>query len=104
MLDLLRHSLEMPALALRVVGKDPALVVHHAPERVTPDHPEIADYGHKDILDAFFVKRTRHMMMIDHIIALVRPDHDRDHVLADRLALLLLVLLGKAFALLLDLA
>ena len=53
---------------------------------------------------AFVVKRTRHMVMIDQVVALVRPDHDGDHVLAERLAQLLVVLLLEAFALLLDLA
>ena len=63
----------MPPLALGVVGIDPPLVVHHAPERIALDHGEIADHGDQDILDAFIVKCTRQMMMIDHVIALVGP-------------------------------
>ena len=95
----------MPPLALGVVGIDPALVVHHAPERFALDHGEIADHGDQDVLDAFIVQRARQMMVIDHVIALVRAEHDGDHVLAEQLgALLLGFVLAPALALFLYLA
>src|SRR5262245_52189955 len=44
-------------------------------------------------------------MMVDHVVALVRPEHDRDHVLAEQFgALLLRFMLAPALALLFDLA
>ena len=62
---------------------DPSLVVHHAPERIALDHGEVADHGDENILDALIVQRARQMMVIDHVVVLVRPEHDRDHVLAE---------------------
>ncbi len=66
------------------------MIVEHAPERVVFDHGEIGDHGDQNVLDALVVKRARQMMMIDDVVALVRPEHHRDHVLAEKLALLLL--------------
>lgn len=88
-LDRFRNVPEVPALALGVIGIDPALVVHHAPEHVTLDHREIADHGDQDVLDALLVQRPRHVMMIDHVIAIVGTMDDRDHVLAQKLGTLL---------------
>src|SRR6185295_9776095 len=56
---------EMPPLALGVVGIDPALVVHHVPERIALDHGEVADDGDKDVLDALIVQGAGQMMMVD---------------------------------------
>ena len=95
----------MPPLALGVVGIDPSLVVHHAPERIALDHGEIADHGDQDVLDAFIVQRARQMMVIDHVIALVRAVDDGDHVLAEQLgALFLRFVLAPALALFLYLS
>src|SRR6185437_15569377 len=73
-------------------------------ERILLDHPEITDYGHQDIFDALLVQGSRQMVMVDDVVALVRSHHDRNHVLADHLALLVRFLLAKPHALLLDLA
>src|SRR5262249_18215136 len=99
-LDRFRKIIEMPPLALGIVGIDPALVVHHAPKGVLLDHSEVADHGHQNVLDAFVMQCAGEMMMVDYVMALVRTDDDRDHVLADHLALLLCLLLPQALALL----
>jgi hypothetical protein len=93
----------MPPLALGVVGIDPTLVVHHSPKGILLDHSEIADHGDQNVLDALVMQRAGEMVMVDNIIALVRPVHDGDHVLADDLALLPSLLLPEALALFLDL-
>ena len=46
--------------------------------------------GDQNVLHAFIVQRARQMMMVDHVVVLVRSQHHRDHVLAEKLALLLL--------------
>src|SRR5215471_15092735 len=43
-------------------------------------------------------------MMVDDVVALLRPQHDRYHVMADERADLLRLLLSQAFAFFLDLA
>ena len=75
----------MPAFAFGVIGIGPSLVVHHGPERVALDHGEIADNRDQDVLDTLVMQRTRQMMMVDDVMVLVRPEHDRDHVLAEQL-------------------
>src|SRR5581483_7696637 len=95
----------MPTLTLGIVGIGPALVVHHVPERVFFDHGEVADHGDQNILHAFTVKRARQVMVVDHVVALVRPADDRDHVLTQELrSFLLRFVLAPAFALLLYLS
>ena len=47
---------------------------------------------------SFVVKRARQMVMIDHIVALVRPKHHRDHVPPQKLALLYLLVLAPVLA------
>src|SRR6516165_7960571 len=44
------------------------------------------------------------MVMVDDVVALLRPQHDRYHVMADERADLLRLLLSQAFAFFLDLA
>src|SRR5262245_43431386 len=44
------------------------------------------------------------MMMVDNVVALLRPQHDRYHVVADERADLPRLLLSQAFAFFLDLA
>src|SRR5215469_15008040 len=44
------------------------------------------------------------MMMVDNVVALLRPQHDRNHVVANERADLLRFLLSQAFAFFLDLA
>src|SRR6516225_2444576 len=44
------------------------------------------------------------MVMVDDVVALLRPQHDRYHVMADERADLLRFLLSQAFAFFLDLA
>jgi hypothetical protein len=44
------------------------------------------------------------MMMVDNVVALLRPQHDWYHVMADERANLLRLLLSQAFAFFLDLA
>src|SRR5262249_6370098 len=44
------------------------------------------------------------MMMVDDVVTLLRPQHDRYHVVADERADLLRLLLSQAFAFFLDLA
>jgi hypothetical protein len=43
---------------------------------------------------SFVVKRARQMVMIDHVVALVRPEDHGDHMSAQKLALLYLPVLA----------
>ena len=80
-------------------------MVHHGPERVALDHGEIADDRDQDILDAFIMQCTRQMMVVDDVMVLVRPEHDRDHMLAEQFgAFLFRLVLPPALALLLYLS
>jgi hypothetical protein len=40
------------------------------------------DDGDKNVFYVFVVKRSRQMVVIDNIVTLVRPENNRDHVLA----------------------
>ena len=80
-------------------------MVHHGPERLALDHGEIADDRDQDMLDALIMQCTRQMMMVDDVMVLVRPEHDRDHVLAEQFgAFLFRLVLPPALALLLYLS
>src|SRR5258708_31837516 len=99
---------EVLALALGIIGIDPLVIVEYAPECIAVNHGEIGDDGVDNVLHAFLVKRARQMVMIDHVVALVRPTHHRDHVPAQKLALLYLLVLppvlSQALALFLHLS
>ena len=49
------------------------------------------------------MQRPRQVVMIDDVVAVLRPEHDRDHMLAEKLGSLLFALVTPALALLLDL-
>ena len=99
-----RHILEVMAVTLGVVRVDPSFVIEHAPERAAVDHGQIGDDRDQDIPDAFVVKRTCQMMMIDDVITFVRPQHDGDHMLTQGFGLLLLIAFAPTLALFLDLS
>jgi hypothetical protein len=60
-------------------------------------------HGNHYIFDAFVMQRSRQVVMIDDVMAVLRPEHDRDHVLAEKLLSLHFALGTPALALLLDL-
>lgn len=78
----------MTALSLCVVGIGPSAIVEHTPERIAIDHSQIGDNGNENILHTFLVKRSREVMMIDNVVALVGSQHHRNHMLAEQLGLL----------------
>src|SRR5262249_6505195 len=100
--DRFRNGAETLALAVLVIGVHPGAMVEHHPECVAIQRPEIRHDGDQHLLLALLEQRAREVMMIDHVVALLRPEDDRDHVLAEILALLLAFVLAPTLALLLD--
>src|SRR5262245_23047489 len=49
------------------------------------------------------MQRPHQVVMIDDVVAVLRPEHDRDHMLAEKIVSLLFALVMPALALLLDL-
>src|SRR6266404_3985418 len=99
---------EVLALALGIIGIGPLVTVEHAPKCIAVNHGEIGDDGDDNVLHAFVVKRAREMVMIDHVVALVRPENHGDHMSAQKFALLYLLVLppvlSQALALFLHLS
>ncbi len=79
-------------------------MVEHDPERVGLERLEIGNHGDQHVLLALVEQRAGEVMMIDDVGTLLRPEDDRDHVLAQIFALLLSLVLAPALALLPDLA
>jgi hypothetical protein len=75
------------------------VIVEHDPERLRVHHGQVRDHADQHILLAFFMKRPRQVMVIDHIIHLVGPDHDRDLVPAEQFRALLVVMFAPALPL-----
>jgi hypothetical protein len=89
--------------ALVIEGMHQVAIVEHEPESVGLELAEVGHHGNVDVLDSLLMQRARQMMMIDHIVAILRPKHDRDHVLAEELGAFLGALLAPVLALFLDL-
>src|SRR5262249_1157972 len=102
--DRFRDGAETLALAVLVVRVHPAAMIEHHPECVAIERSEIRHDGDQHVLLTLVEQRAREVMMIDDVVVLLRPEDDRDHMLAETLALLLAFVLTPALALLLHLA
>jgi hypothetical protein len=60
----------------------PAVIVQDEPERIGLQRPEVFHHGNQYLFDPFFMERTRQVVMIDDVVAVLGAKHDRDHMLA----------------------
>jgi hypothetical protein len=78
-------------------------MIEHQPEIVRLKFFQVGNDGDEDVLDALAMQRERQMMMVDDIVALLRPQDHRDHVIAEEATDLLGAALAQALAFVLDL-
>jgi len=92
----LRDILVRAQAALVVVRMHPVVIVQNVPEAVRLERTEVFHHGNRYIFDTFIMQRQRQVVMIDDVVAVLRPEHDRDHVLAEKLLPLNFALLTPA--------
>src|SRR6516162_3625942 len=64
---------KVPAAPLGVKGINPALVIEHGPELIGLERAQVERDGDENVTQALFVQRQRKMMVVDDVVAFLRP-------------------------------
>jgi hypothetical protein len=96
--DSFRNIRVITSAALIVERMHPAAVIEHHPKGVLFQLGEVRHDRDKYGLDAFFVKREGKMVMINDIMALLRSENYRNHMLAKEFGALGVAFLAPALS------